>query len=692
MQSAFQRLLTRTVELDTDTSHGSLSEFFVSSDSTDVDIDRWNKAWSKVLKESKVFGRVDTDPSKFSSNLVKELATRYDELSTISTQASLLEINTPKDVSGRENDLSTSMTEYIKAKLAVKNMRESYRALCECRSKERSQRDLSYEERIMLIRKRLKNVKLVWGHKPHIAQVPFYPLDLKHHGQPSVKYGIADSKKKEPEDALVRIDGGIIGLWIPNSDISSQSLAWNAYSVLLDINSSSTPSRLFPLPLNVNRESPSAASPSGGVLFSFELPQVTHLRSITGISLALALRKNSQLLAMWVSQLGEAMRELHSRSVHMCLYTPSVEDLHIREDGSLVIGNLKIATRDDIPSRVSSSMKSQSKLKFMVDGDEFLRFVQDTLTECLDISREVSFHLAAPDTEYTGVISTGVNGTRGDITETDLPERLRGVSCATIGVSVAEECILRLNLLGVPGYDFKKKDNVSVTVKVVSNESSKHSGGRHIGEDDDCKEGDIKISYEESESKIVSVSVLPPTSHRTQKHGLRIQVHGVCAGVAHILLSSYEKCVGVENEVDPQLRKNTLHEVPFALLRVLVVPYPVCGTVAGEELVALADRAQEWCIPFEQIQDEAGRRVVGAQMLLESPGSVDPAVVKRQWENVRELVLEENPSLDHMLRSFKKSQRQDSGVDTLHSLLKNDLYDDIGGVRKTKGKSDTRAW
>jgi len=74
------------------------------------------------------------------------------------------------------------------------------------------------------------------------------------------------------------------------------------------------------------------------------------------------------------------------------------------------------------------------------------------------------------------------------------------------------------------------------------------------------------------------------------------------------------------------------------------------------------------------------------------PGSVDPAVVKRQWENVRELVLEENPSLDHMLRSFKKSQRQDSGVDTLHSLLKNDLYDDIGGVRKTKGKSDTRAW
>ena len=53
-------------------------------------------------------------------------------------------------------------------------------------------------------------MKLVWGHKPHIAQVPFYPLDLKHHGQPSVKYGIADSKKKEPEDALVRIDGGII--------------------------------------------------------------------------------------------------------------------------------------------------------------------------------------------------------------------------------------------------------------------------------------------------------------------------------------------------------------------------------------------------------------------------------------------------------------------------------------------------
>lgn len=225
---------------------------------------------------------------------------------------------------------------------------------------------------------------------------------------------------------------------VAQSNYFYQRLMWDAYSSLMDLNST-YPSRLFPLPLGVSRD-----SRNNSITFSYEYPitpsSVSSLKTkLSGSTLLLplraflysyhssnrrvlasALRHYPKLIELWCSQFGQGYRSLkkfshiqyefnknksrpgptttnnHNNGTTM-VSNPFHEDnnvvmelinkdIFVREDGSLVFSNAMVKTVEEDEDYSASR-----------NTDPLVTVVTDLLSECLCISRTLSVQLTKAD-------------------------------------------------------------------------------------------------------------------------------------------------------------------------------------------------------------------------------------------------------------------------------------------------------
>ena len=205
-----------------------------------------------------------------------------------------------------------------------------------------------------------------------------------------------------------------------------QKLLWDTYTALVELNTT-FPSRLFPLPLAVERDRNSNLP-----TFAFEYPLTpsavtsleTKIRGKTPLIplravvyshhesskrvLAHALRHYPDVAEFWCSQFGQAYRVLQQYSNIQYHFDTAKQDtltsdssggngdiselinadIFVREDGSLVLGNAMVTVDEE----VSSGHITKSR-----NTDAFVKVATSLLCECLTISRAITVRLNPSD-------------------------------------------------------------------------------------------------------------------------------------------------------------------------------------------------------------------------------------------------------------------------------------------------------
>ena len=285
------------------------------------------------------------------------------------------------------------------------------------------------------------------------------------------------------------------------------------------------------------------------------------LHSLIGRPLACALRKNPHFIVKWCLQLGNAYRDL-SRLRTYDLNVPTIEDVFVREDGSLILGNISVIYH-------SSSLYMRDSMR---EGDQskqscFLRFLCSVLSSALDTSRRVEVDL--PGCHRHPEVSA------------DPPE--------TIDLNIAEgnELLLTLN-------------TGSQTGRVLLSTST--------GGVESLADGDFILSFDGPGDTVATLSLCNSLSFRASHSrsssvmgdgGIHVKVHGVTAGSCRWVLKKI--CA------DDLLT--------LAAFRVHVTSYDVCLNPDVEELISLLSFSYEDVNPLA-IRAGYYCRVLGSNLLI----------------------------------------------------------------------------
>jgi hypothetical protein len=387
---------------------------------------------------------------------------------------------------------------------------------------------------------------------------------------------------------------------------------WEAYGFLNEVNASN--GCLFPLALGVQRECGLVGDSQSSLLFILECPDAISLNSLLGSSLAKALRNNGDIVAVWCKQLAEA-RSYMMQSKCYQLHSPTLEDVFVRENGTLIMGNVHVSSRN---SMSSNGITGDSCVR---DYDkDFSKFMCSLLAAVLDTSR-----LAVVDI-----------GRATQLTPIDAQTHFETGHESDIAVfdfTVAEGSILTVVMEGCrdatsvgSGSEVSSESTQNCRVSLLhSLISSKEMGAVHpplqyedmeVSASFDSvnyrREGDFVLTCSVSDSAVASPRLRPSCpSRRSDRKPIRSDRHNSCVvegGKIHLELTG--RAAGVATYTLSKIGRDS-SATAKAILRVSIVSYPVSSNADVEELICLLDRSD--C--SRPLSEDFVCRVLGCKML-----------------------------------------------------------------------------
>ncbi len=124
---------------------------FSGSESDERDLDNFKKSWGKSLLESKAFGKKNIEPKEFSTSLIKDLTTKYNDILDSAKETKVL-----STVENSGSDISNLMKSYWKMEDIDNATNDTLSKLCHVRVWDRNIRTISDDERHLLLRKNNK--------------------------------------------------------------------------------------------------------------------------------------------------------------------------------------------------------------------------------------------------------------------------------------------------------------------------------------------------------------------------------------------------------------------------------------------------------------------------------------------------------------------------------------------------------
>jgi hypothetical protein len=216
----------------------------------------------------------------------------------------------------------------------------------------------------------------------------YTPIDMKtFYGNPEISYGVAEMKLDSKfinsrECCPLKEDNPTIIVKVSSKQPIYQARGWAAYQFCYE-KVTMKYLNLFPLPIGVGRSKDNMV-----VSFIYDYPSCKSLKPLFGPALATYLKRFPNIIFAWCAQLGLAYDSLiknSSISTQQLTRVPSINDVYIKEDGLMVIGNL-LVTSVNKSSKVSLFSSEKDARKNII-FDDFSTFIYDLLTYSLCLSR-----------------------------------------------------------------------------------------------------------------------------------------------------------------------------------------------------------------------------------------------------------------------------------------------------------------
>lgn len=245
------------------------------------------------------------------------------------------------------------------------------------------------------------------------SSTSFSPIDaFSFHGFPDMIKSTAEMKiEKSIQNSTVLEDlTPIVKVKISAKQPVYQERGWAAYQFYYQATHSKT-LNIFPQPVGVTREADTSA-----VVFMYENPPLRTLSSLLGPPLAVFLRQYPSVILTWAGQLGRAYDLLNNQNNFpnlgplQLVRDPRLEDIYVREGGTLLLGNMGFIPASSSSSSSSTPPSSTTTTTGKNENDPLAAFVHHVLSTILCLSRVVSITLNRDESKNDEIIVPVIEG------------------------------------------------------------------------------------------------------------------------------------------------------------------------------------------------------------------------------------------------------------------------------------------
>ena len=352
--TVLSKIIKDVIEAYPDDANHHLLHFFtkVSKESHDQafnnDKEIFMECWSRCNLKAKAFGgRVKVNGPSFSRDLVGELIRSSKDASTIIDMVDFYSKNCAIEKADSISSRAVTSTKDI----LLAALHDSY----QLSPNDGSAGDYRLDESVMAQKQRIRGGKRTWMLSDRSIQNQYgsyRPLSLHFLGSPNCIYGqmeLKQTKRVSRDDGLdlpqslnsetLHITG--IRIESKRGAAISQQRAWATYHFLCDATAGCGSSSIFPNPAGIDN-SPSEISGENEIIFTYESNYVQPISEIFGTHFAAFLRKHPHVILIWCKQLAALMSALLLDDVNV-VHKPHRNDLYVRKDGLLALGNIAIS-------------------------------------------------------------------------------------------------------------------------------------------------------------------------------------------------------------------------------------------------------------------------------------------------------------------------------------------------------------